>query len=131
MTKHGRGLPRKRTARSAQNEIEAELPELEPLDDLPELEALDELSELEPLEELAELEAVEEVDEGPVKATCTESEDEAFDVLVSIHVPEMPKPEIADAVAGPLERVAGSFHEMLRHRRVLPSHASCLPLWKW
>ena len=61
MTKHGHGLPRKRPGRSANEEIEADLPELEPLEDLPVLESMD---------DLPELEAIDEVDEGPVKATC-------------------------------------------------------------
>ena len=46
MTKHGHGLPRKRPGRSAKDEIDAELPELEPIDELPELEPIDELPEL-------------------------------------------------------------------------------------
>jgi len=111
MTKHGHGLPRKRPGRSAKNEIEAELPQLEPLeDDLPELESLD---------ELPELEAIEEVDEGPVKATCKECEEDGFDTLVTVNVPDMPKKEVADAVDAPLTRIAGSFGDQLRHQKVL------------
>lgn len=110
MTKHGHGLPRKRPGRSAHDEIEAELPQLEPLDDLPVLESLD---------DLPELEAIEEVDEGPVKATCTASDDDGYDTIVSVEVPEMPKKEVADAVDGPLTRIAGSFGDQLRHQKVL------------
>lgn len=110
MTKHGHGLPRKRPGRSAQNEIEAALPELEPLEDLPELEALD---------DLPQLEVIEEEDEGLVKATCKASDDADFDVEVTVDVPEMPKKEVADAVDAPLTRIAGSFGEMLRHQKVL------------
>lgn len=110
MTKHGHGLPRKRPGRSAQNEIEAALPELEPLEDLPELEALD---------DLPQLEAIEEEDEGLVKATCKASDDAGFDVEVTVDVPEMPKKEVADAVDAPLTRIASSFGELLRHQKVL------------
>lgn len=110
MTKHGHGLPRKRPGRSAQNEIEAELPQLEPPEDLPVLESVD---------DLPALEAIEEVDEGPVKATCVASDDDAYDTLVSVEVPEMPKKEVADAVEGPLTRIVGSFGDKLRHKKVL------------
>ena len=110
MTKHGHGLPRKRPGRSAQNEIEAALPELEPIEDLPLLESLD---------ELPELEAIEEEDAGPAKATCKASTDAGFDTEVTIDVPEMPKKDVADAVDGPLTRIAGSFGELLRHQKVL------------
>jgi hypothetical protein len=110
MTKHGHGLPRKRPGRSAQDEIEAALPELEPLEDLPELEALDDLPQLEPIEE---------EDEGLVKATCKASDNAGYDVEVTVDVPEMPKKEVADAVDAPLTRIAGSFGEMLRHQKVL------------
>ncbi|MFT4513682.1 MAG: hypothetical protein ACI89X_000146 [Planctomycetota bacterium] len=110
MTKHGHGLPRKRPGRSAQNEIEAELPELEPLAELPELESLD---------DLPELEAIEEEDEGPVKATCKASDDAGFDTEVTVDVPEMPKKDVADALEAPLTRIAGTFSELLRHQKVL------------
>lgn len=109
MTKHGHGLPRKRPGRSAKDEIDAELPELEPIDDLP---------ELEPIEDLPELEAIEE-DAGPVKGSCTESEEDGFDTVVTLEVPDMSKKEVLDAIEGPLERIAGSFATMLRHKSVL------------
>ena len=64
MTKHGHGLPRKRPGRSAKEAIDADLPELEPIDDLPELEPVDDLPELEPLE----------VGDGLVTATCVASD---------------------------------------------------------
>ena len=110
MTKHGHGLPRKRAGRTAQNEIEAELPELEPLDELPELEEL---------EDLPELEAIDEEDEGPVKASCKASDDAGFDLEITVDVPEMPKKEVADAVDAPLARIAGSFGSQIRHQKVL------------
>ncbi|HEB51689.1 MAG TPA: hypothetical protein ENI87_00380 [bacterium] len=100
MTKHGHGLPRKRPGRSAKDEIDAELPELEPLDDLPVLEPLDE-------------------DEGPVKANCVQSTEDGFDTTVTIDVPEMPKKDVADAVDGPLARIADTCSAQLRHRKVL------------
>ena len=50
MTKHGHGLPRKRPGRSAKDAIDAQLPELEPLEDLPELEPVEDLPELEAIE---------------------------------------------------------------------------------
>ena len=115
MTKHGHGLPRKRPGRSAHDEIEAELPALEPLDDLPILESLDDLPELEAFEE----DVAEVVDDGPVQATCTVSDEDAFETVVGIDVPEMPKAEVAAAVEGPLTRIAGSFAAMLRHKKVL------------
>lgn len=110
MTKHGHGLPRKRPGRSAQNEIESALPELEPLEELPELEVLD---------DLPELEAIEAEDEGPVKATCKASDDSDFDTEVAVDVPEMPKKDVADALDAPLTRIAGSFGDLLRHQKVL------------
>ena len=109
MTKHGHGLPRKRPGRSAKDAIDAQLPELEPLEELP---------ELEPVEELPELEAIEE-DEGPVKGACVACDEDGFDTLVTLEVPDMPKKEVADAVEGPLQRIAGSFGAMLRHQKVL------------
>lgn len=112
MTKHGHGLPRKRPGRTAKDEIEAELPELEPLEDLPELEPMDDLPEL------PELEAVEE-DEGPVKGSCADSDDDGFETVVTLEVPDMPKKEVSDAVEGPLKRIAGSFGAKLRHKKVL------------
>lgn len=112
MTKHGHGLPRKRPGRSAKDEIEAELPELEPLADLPELESLDDLPEL------PELEAVEQ-DEGPVKGSCTDGDEDGFDTVVTLDVPDMPKKEVSDAVEGPLGRIAGAFGARLRHKKVL------------
>jgi hypothetical protein len=115
MTKHGHGLPRKRPGRSAHDEIEAELPALEPLDDLPILESLDdELPELEAFEEELEV-----VDDGPIKAACLASDDEAFETLVSFDVPEMPKAEVAAALDAPLTRIASSCGPMLRHKKVL------------
>jgi hypothetical protein len=110
MTKHGHGLPRKRPGRSAQNEIESALPELEPLEELPELEVLD---------DLPELEAIEEEHEGPVKAICKASDDSDFDTEVTVDVPEMPKQDVADALDAPLTRIAGSFGDLLRHQKVL------------
>ncbi|MEC9046807.1 MAG: hypothetical protein VYA51_02250 [Planctomycetota bacterium] len=109
MTKPGRGQSRKRSGRSAKEATEAQLPELEPMDDLPELEPIDELPELEPIDE----------DDGPVTATCAESEEDGFDTVVTVDVPDLPKKEVADAVEGPLARIAGSFGELLRHRKVL------------
>jgi hypothetical protein len=109
MTKHGHGLPRKRPGRSAKDEIDAELPALEPIDDLPELESLEELPELEAIEE----------DHGPVKGSCVESEEDGFDTVVTLDVPDMPKKDVVDAVEGPLDRIAGSFGAMLRHKEVL------------
>ena len=96
MTKHGHGLPRKRPGRSAKDEIDAELPALEPIDDLP---------ELEPLEELPELEAIEE-DDGPVKGSCVATDEDGFDTVVTLEVPDMPKKEVLEAVEAPLERIA-------------------------
>lgn len=109
MTKHGHGLPRKRPGRSAKDEIDAELPELEPIDELP---------ELEPIDELPELEAIEE-DDGPVQGSCSESEDAGFDTAVTLDVPDMPKKEVLEAVDAPLARIAGAFGHMLRHKVVL------------
>ncbi|MGC6488865.1 MAG: hypothetical protein ACON4Z_14555 [Planctomycetota bacterium] len=109
MTKHGHGLPRKRPGRSAKDAIDAELPELEPLEDLP---------ELEPIDELPELEAIEE-DDGPVKGSCVESDEEGFDTVVTLDVPDMPKKEVLEAVEAPLERIAGAFGARLRHKMVL------------
>ncbi|HIE72379.1 MAG TPA: hypothetical protein EYP98_20665, partial [Planctomycetes bacterium] len=86
------------------------MPQLDPLEDLPVLESVD---------DLPALEAIEEVDEGPVKATCVASDDDAYDTLVSVEVPEMPKKEVADAVEGPLTRIVGSFGDKLRHKKVL------------
>ena len=117
MTKHGHGLPRKRPGRSAKDAIDAQLPELEPLEETPELEPIDDIPVLEELD-AEELEALEE-DEGPVKATCSQSDEDGFDTVVTVDVPDMPKPEVLDAVRGPLARIAGSFSTSLRHRRVL------------
>ena len=120
MTKHGHGLPRKRPGRSAKDAIDAQLPELEPLEEIPELEPIDDLPMLEEVDE-AELEKLEELeaDEGPVKATCADSDEDGFDTTVTVDVPDMPKPEVLDAVRGPLARIAGSCATSLRHRKVL------------
>ena len=120
MTKHGHGLPRKRPGRSAKDAIDAQLPELEPLEEIPELEPIDDLPMLEEMdeEELEELEEL-EADEGPVKATCADSDEDGFDTTVTVDVPDMPKPEVLDAVRGPLARIAGSYATSLRHRKVL------------
>ena len=110
MTKHGHGMPRKRPGRSANDEIEADLPELEPIEDLPVLESMD---------DLPELEAVDEVDEGPIKATCAACDADGFDTLVSVEVPEMSKAEVLAGVDAPLTRIAEAFGEQLRHKKVL------------
>ncbi len=109
MTKHGHGLPRKRPGRSAKGEIQSDLPELEPLDELPELEPVEELPELEELEE----------DIGPVKGECVDTDEDGFETVITLTVPDMPKKEVPDAVEGPLQRIAGSFRSKLRHRKVL------------
>ena len=109
MTKHGHGLPRKRPGRSAKDEIQSDLPELEPLDELPELEPVEELPELEELEE----------DIGPVKGECVDTDEDGFETVITLTVPDMPKKEVPDAVEGPLQRIAGSFRSKLRHRKVL------------
>jgi len=113
MTKHGHGLPRKRPGRPARDEIEDELPELEPIDDLPVLEALEGDDE-----ELPTLEALDE-DEGPVKASCGKSDDDEFDVVVTIDVPDMPKKEVAEAIDAPMKRIAGQHAADLRFQKVL------------
>lgn len=105
MTKHGHGLPRKRPGRSAQREIEDELPALEPLDALPELEPI---PSLEPID-----------DDGPVRVSREASDDSAFDTVLTVAVAEMPKQDVLGAVAAPLERAATAATGELRHRRVL------------
>lgn len=105
MTKHGHGLPRKRPGRSAQREIEDELPALEPLDELPGLEPI---PALEPID-----------DDGPVKVRREASDDPAFDTVLTVAVAEMPKQDVLAAVAAPLERAAAAAAAELRHRRVL------------
>jgi hypothetical protein len=110
MTKHGHGLPRKRPGRSANDEIQSDLPELEPIDELP---------ELEPVDDLPELEEIEEEDIGPVKGTCVDTDEDGFETIITLTVPDMPKKEVPDAVEGPLQRIAGSFGGKLRHRKVL------------
>jgi|GEM_PF-4940544 len=109
MTKHGHGLPGKRPGRSAKDAIDADLPELEPIDDLPELEPIDDLPELEPLD----------VDDGPVKVTCVASDDDDYETVVTVEVPDIPKKEVADAVEGPLAQLANTEKELLRYQRVL------------
>ena len=120
MTKHGHGLPRKRPGRSAKDAIDAQLPELEPLEDIPELEPIDDLPMLEELgeEELEPLEPVGE-DDGPVKATCSESDEEGFDTTVTVDVPDMPKPDVLDAVQGEQTIAERCNHHFLLIRRQL------------
>ncbi|MCK5944875.1 MAG: hypothetical protein KAI24_23000 [Planctomycetes bacterium] len=109
MTKHGHGLPRKRPGRSAKDEIDAELPALEPIEDLPVLEAIDDLPALEAVEE----------DEGPIKGSCAPSDDADFDTEVTLEVPDMPKKEVTEAAEAPLTRIAGAFASQLRHKKVV------------
>ncbi len=104
MSSKRRSLPRKKPGRSAHDEIDDELPVLEPVaDELPEL----------PLLETDEDEA------GPVKVTCASSDDAAFDQVLQIEVPAMDKAAVQAAVTPALQRAAKKHGASLRHQRVL------------
>lgn len=118
MTKHGHGLPRKRPARSAKDEIEAELPQLEPIDELPTLEPIDSDDDLPPLIE-ALPEEEEEAPDGPVAVTFASSDDDAFDFELRADVPEMPKGEVAEHLEPQLDYVMRRYGAQIRHQRVL------------
>jgi hypothetical protein len=109
------GLPKKKPGRPAKDEIAADLPELEPIEDdtLPLLEPIEgeELPELEPIEEPAE--------DGPVKVSCAAAGESGLDHALVVDVPAMDKKAVADAVRGPLERAAKRSALTLRHQRVL------------
>ncbi len=104
MSSKRRSLPRKKPDQTAQHEIEAELPELEPLDDLPEL----------PL-----LEADDDVDDGPVKIELQPSQEVAFEHVLVIEVPAMDKAAVQAAVTPALARAATRHGAGLRWRKVL------------
>ncbi|MCB9886568.1 MAG: hypothetical protein H6838_13825 [Planctomycetes bacterium] len=105
MSSKRRSLPRKKPGRSAHDDIDDELPVLEPVaDDLPEL----------PL-----LEADDDEDDGPVKITCDASDDAAFDKVLQIEVPAMEKAAVQAAVTPALERAARRHGAELRRQRVL------------
>lgn len=115
MTKHGHGLPRKRPGRSAKDEIEEELPELEALpeldpavDDLPELEAVDELPELEELPP-----------EGPIEVTFSPTGADDHDCTFAVHVPDMPKKEVLEHLEPPFRFAVDRAAPAVRHKRVL------------
>lgn len=101
------GLPKKKPATPAKDDIAAELPELEPIDDA-------ELPLLEPIEDAAPA-----VEEGPVKATCGPAGENGFDRAITVEVPAMDKKLVADAVQGPLQRAADQAAAELRFQRVL------------
>jgi hypothetical protein len=103
MTKHGHGLPRKRPNRSAKDEINDELPELEPvIEDLPGLEFVEEAA-----------------DPSGVRARIQASDEKGFDWVVAVDVPEMEKAKVGAAVEGPLARRLTEASARLRHRRVV------------
>ncbi|MBL9078469.1 MAG: hypothetical protein JNL08_13250 [Planctomycetes bacterium] len=109
-SKHRRGLPKKRPDPKAQQDIAADLPELEPVDaaDLPTLEPVaDDLPVLEPLEA---------ADDGPVRVDAKAVEAN-FHVTLTVTIAAMPKEQVADAVVAPLRRAAQA--EGVRHKRVL------------
>ncbi len=106
MSSKRRSLPRKKPGRSAHDEIDEELPVLEPV--------VDEGAELPVLEPVEEV-----VDEGPVKVACGASDDAAFDRVLTVDVPAMDKAAVPAAVAPSLERTAKRHGQDLRRRRVL------------
>lgn len=104
MSSKRRSLPRKKPGRSAHDEIDDELPVLEPVEgELPELPLLEE----------------EEVDDGLVKITCDASADAAFDREMVIDVGAMEKAAVQAAVTPALQRAAKKHGASLRHQRVL------------
>jgi hypothetical protein len=105
------GLPKKKPGRPAKDEIAAELPELEPIED-------DTLPLLEPIED-EELPELEPIDEGPVKVVCAVAGENGFDQALTVDVPAMDKKDVPDAVRGPLQRAAERAAAVLRHQRVL------------
>lgn len=103
------GLPKKKPASPAKDDIAAELPELEPIDDA-------ELPLLEPIEDAA---AAAPVAAGPVKATCGPAGESGFDLAITVEVAAMDKKAVADAVQGPLQRAVDQAAAQLRFQRVL------------
>jgi hypothetical protein len=101
-SKHRHGLPKKRPAPAAKDDIAADdLPILEPIEDeLPTLEAVDEV----------------EVDDGPVSVTASELEP-GFHLTLTVDVPAMDKGAVAEAVVAPLQRALRA--NPVRHQRVL------------
>lgn len=81
----------------------------------------EELPTLEPLESDDELETLEPIldDDSPVRVTVVPADEPDFDTCVEIHVPDMPKPEVAAAVDAPLRVAAARAGAELRWKRVL------------
>ncbi len=114
-SKHRHGLPRKKPGLNARDEIEGDLPVLQPVDD--------DLSVLQPVdgEDLPVLEAVEaeEPETGPIKVQCAPADEAAFDSVLTFDVPAMDKKAVAEAIAGPLQRAMTRHKAMLRYKKVL------------
>ncbi|MEO6595630.1 MAG: hypothetical protein ABIP94_12830, partial [Planctomycetota bacterium] len=117
-SKHRHGLPRKKPDVSAKNEIDTDLPELEPIDDdLPTFEAVDDDDD-EGGDRDDDGDA-EPADDGPIKITCAASDEATFDTTLTVKVPPMDKQAVLDAVGDPLRRAAAAKASQLRHQRVL------------
>ncbi|MBM4060161.1 MAG: hypothetical protein FJ265_03555 [Planctomycetes bacterium] len=103
-----RRLPKKKPVADKKQEIEAELPMLEPL-------AEGELLELPPLEPEPEAEP----EAGPVQATCAPAGEHGFDFAVTVTVPAMDKQDVPHAVKGPLHSAVARAAAQLRFQRVV------------